>query len=113
MSEGMIFERLGKFFESKVDAGYKIFDLFICPFCMGTLQSITAHFFAFALGVLTFDLNWQFLARYPLVVMGASIVSGFTWSVYLTINEIKENNRAQAEYFNSINYEYGKEDNSE
>lgn len=99
MSEGMIFERVGEFFKRKVDAGQKFYDLFICPWCMNTLQSITAHIFAFGLGILHWDFNWQLLIRWPLVVMGASFLSGNAWNIYETINRIKERNEIQYDYF--------------
>lgn len=103
MSEGMIFEKLGKYFERKVDEGYKGFDIFICAWCMNSLQSITAHVFAFGLGVLPFEFNWQLLIRWPLVIMGASFVSGNLWNTYETINKVKEKNEQEAKYFENSN----------
>ena len=102
-SEGMIFEKIGNYARRKVDEGYKIWDLIACEWCAGTWLSIVAHFFAFGLGILTFEWNWQLLMRWPLVVIGASITSGIVWTIYLTLNEIKENNKAQTEYFKYIN----------
>lgn len=99
MSKGMLLEKLGDYFENKVEIGHKIFDLFICPWCMSTLQSITAHGFAFALGILPFQWDWQLLARWPLVVMGTSFLSGNAWNIYETINQIKERNRLQADLY--------------
>lgn len=103
LSEGMLLEKLGAYFERKVDDGYKIFELAICPWCSGTLQSVTAHAFAFGLGILPFEWNWQLLIRWPLVVFASSFISGLLWTVYLTLNQIKENNLAQAEYYQFIN----------
>ena len=103
LSEGMLLEKLGSYFERKVDQGYKIFDLFVCPWCSGTLQSLTAHAFAFGLGIIPFEWNWQLLIRWPLVVFASSFISGVLWTVYLTLNQIKENNMAQAEYYQFIN----------
>lgn len=102
MSEGMLLEKLGKFFEKKIDEGNKIYDLFYCQWCMGTLQSITAHFFAFGLGILPFEWNWQLLIRWPLVVMGTGFVSGIAWTIYQTINDIRERNQIQAKYYNNV-----------
>lgn len=102
MSEGMLLEKAGKFFQKKVDDGYKVFDLFICPWCAGTLQAITAHAFAFGLGILPMEWNWQLLIRYPLIVMGASFLSGNVWNLYETINRIKERNELEVEHFRSI-----------
>jgi len=103
LSQGMLLEKLGSYFERKVDQGHKIFDLFVCPWCSGTLQSLTAHAFAFGLGIIPFEWNWQLLIRWPLVVFASSFISGVLWTVYLTLNQIKENNMAQAEYYQFIN----------
>lgn len=103
LSEGMLLERLGRFFERKVDDGYKIFELAICPWCSGTLLSIPAHFFAFGIGVLPFQWNMELLIRWPLVVFASSFISGILWTIYLTLNQIKENNQTQAEYYQFIN----------
>lgn len=98
MSEGMLLEKLGNYFEKKAEEK-KVFDLFICPWCMSTLQSITAHLFAFGLGLLPFEWNWQLLIRWPLVVMGSSFLCGNVWNIYETINRVKERNEAEASYF--------------
>jgi hypothetical protein len=103
LSEGMLLEKLGGYFERKVDEGNRFFDIFVCPWCSGTLQSLTAHAFAFGLGILPFEWNWQLLIRWPLVVFASSFISGVLWTVYLTLNQIKENNMAQAEYYQFIN----------
>lgn len=102
MSEGMLLEKVGKFFERKIEEGNKWMDLFYCQWCMGTLQSITAHFFAFGLGVIPFEWNWQLLIRYPLIVMGSSIVAGNIWNIYLMINKIRERNESEWEYYNTL-----------
>lgn len=103
MSERMLLEKAGRYFEKKVNDGHKIYDLFVCPWCSGTLQSITAHGFAFGLGILPFEWNWQLLIRWPLVVFGSSFIAGVLWTIYLTLNQIKESNEAQSIYFKSIN----------
>lgn len=103
LSEGMLLEKLGAYFERKVDDGYKIFDLVVCPWCSGTLWSIIAHFFAMGIGILPFEWNIELLIRWPLVVFASSFISGLLWTVYLTLNQIKENNMAQAEYYQFIN----------
>lgn len=111
MSEGMLLEKLGKFFERKIKEGHKAYDLFYCEWCSGTLQSITAHFIAFGLGVLPFEWNWQLLIRWPLIIGGASFISGNLWNLYLTVNRIKEKNQLESEYFKSLMYE--REDSQE
>lgn len=103
LSQGMLFEKVGDWLESKVNAGYKIFDLFVCQWCMPSLQVCTAHAFAFGLGILPWEFNWQLLIRWPLVVFGASIISGNIWGLYQAINQIKEKNEQEAEYYKNLN----------
>lgn len=98
-SEGMIFENIGNYARRKVEQGYKYWDLIACEWCCGTWLSIIAHVLVLKLGIAYFDLNWQVLIRWPLVVMGTSITSGFIWTIYLTLNEVKEKNKEQSEYF--------------
>lgn len=102
MSEDMLLEKLGKWFDKKKDR-YKIFEIFICPWCMCSLQSITAHFFAFGLNILPFEWNWQLIIRWPLVVMGASFVSGNAWNLYEMVNRIREKNEEEAIYYHEQN----------
>lgn len=102
LSEGMLLERVGEYLETKAKEN-KVYDVLgICPWCSGTLQSITAHFAAFGLGILPFEWDWQLFIRWPLVVFGASFISGMCWTIYLTLNQIKEKNEAEAAYFNSL-----------
>lgn len=103
MSKGMLLEGLGDFFERKVEEGYKIFELFICPWCMNTLFSVVAHVFAFGLYIMPFEFNWQLLIRWPLIICGASFVSGNIWNLYETVNRIRERNEAETEYFEKLN----------
>lgn len=102
MSEGMLFESVGRYFEEKVDNGNKKFEVFICPWCMPSLCSIIAHGFAFGLGVLPFEWNWQLLIRWPLVIMGASFICGNAWNIYETINRIRERNEVEADYYKTF-----------
>lgn len=103
MSDKMLLENMGRYFERKVDEGYKVFDLFVCPWCSGTFFSLPAHCFAFGLGIIPFQWSWQLLIRWPLVVFGSCFISGMLWTIYLTLNQIKENSEAQGNYFRSIN----------
>lgn len=98
MSKDMLLERLGEYFQKKVDDGHKYFELFICQWCMPTLYSIVAHAFAFGLKILPFEWNWQLLIRWPLVVMGSSFLCGNVWNIYETINRVREKNEAEANY---------------
>lgn len=105
MSEGMLLEKLGRYFEQKIDEGYKIFDLFYCQWCGGTFYGIVAYFFAFGLGLLPFEWDWQLLIRWPLITMGSSIIAGNLWNIYLTINSIREKHETEHEYLKSLMYE--------
>lgn len=109
LSDEMLLERAGKWFAAKVDSGHKVYDLFICPWCMGTLQSIVAHGFALGLGVLPLEWSWTLLIRWPLVVMASSFISGTTWTAYETLNAIKERNRIEF----SIKYSSVEEDSED
>lgn len=112
MSEGMLLEKLGAYFENKVKDGYKVFDLFICQWCMSTLCSIAAMIFAMGLDIIQFKWDWQLLIRWPLIVMGGSIIAGNFWNVYLTINQIKEKNEIEVEYFKKVLYEVEEDENN-
>lgn len=102
MAEGMLLEQLGAYFDRKIEEGHKWMDLFYCQWCMSTLQSIVAHFFAFGLGIIPFEWNWQLLIRWPLIVMAGSFLCGNVWNIYETINQIKEKNEAEANYLKSL-----------
>ena len=103
-SEGMIFERLGRYGQRKVDEGHKIWEsLVACEWCLPSVHSIFGTAFAVGLGVIPFEMNKELFIRWPLVIMGPSLLSGLTWSFYLTINKIKEKNEAEAEYFKFVN----------
>lgn len=112
MSENMLLESLGRFFERKIDEGKKVYDLFFCEWCSSTLQTITAHGFAFGLGIIPFEWNWQLLIRYPLIVMASGFIAGNLWNLYLTTNQIKEKNEAEAEYFKMLMEQTEEESNN-
>lgn len=95
-SKGMILEGVGLWAELKVENGHKVYDLFICPWCMSSAVVFLAHGFAFGLGILSLEWNWQLLIRWPLVVMGSSFLCGMTWTIYETISQIHQ-------YFKNIN----------
>lgn len=99
-AEGMIFEKIGEYGERKVKEGWKVFEaLLVCPWCLPSIWSIVAHAFALGLGIIPFELNWKLLIRWPLVVMGASFVSGMAWTTYEMINRIKEKNEAETDFY--------------
>lgn len=101
LSKDMLLDKLGGWLEDKSDKE-KVYNLFICPFCMATLQVFTAHAFAFGLNILTLEFNWQLIIRIPLVIFASSVISGNLWNLYETVNRIKEKNEVEAEYYNSL-----------
>ena len=108
LSEGMLLEKLGSWLEYKTKDQYmdgvlvskanKFYELFICQWCMGTLQSVTAHLFAFGLGIITFEFTAHFIIRWVLVIMASSFINGNLWNLYETVNRIKERNEAEREF---------------
>lgn len=112
MSEGMLLERLGRFFERKIDEGHKVYDLFYCQYCMSTLQSIVAIFISMGLDIIPFEWDWKLLIRWPLTIMGGSIIAGNLWNLYLTTNQIKEKNEAETEYFKMLMEQPEEENNN-
>lgn len=85
----MIFEKIGNWANAKIDKGYKVFNLLVCPWCMNSLFSLPAMVFAYGIGVID-CFTWNLLWYYPLVVGLASFISGMTWTIYLTMNSKKE-----------------------
>lgn len=99
-SEGMIFESIGKWGEEKEEEGYKIFKgLITCQWCLPGFHSIFAWTFAFILGGIQFEFNWKYLVMWPVIIMGTSLLTGLTWTIYLTINQVREKNEIEAKYF--------------
>lgn len=101
VSEDMVFERVGKWAEARVDEGKKIFELLICPWCMATIWTLPAWGLAHLTGIVKFD-NWNLIFYYPLCVFISSIVCGFTWTLYLTVNQIKDKNEIEAKYLKNM-----------
>lgn len=99
-AEGMIFENIGKYGKQKIEEGYKVYEALVnCEWCLPSIHSIFGYVFAFALGVIPFEWNWNYIIMWPIVVMGTSLCTGLTWTIYLTINDIKDNNEIQAKYY--------------
>jgi hypothetical protein len=95
-SQGMLLEKVGLYAQKKVEAGYKFFELLICPFCAPTLFSTPVFFAAYALGIINISWHWALLI--PFNIFGSSIVSGFTWSAYMGFLSWKERCEAETEY---------------
>lgn len=105
-AEGMIFERLGEYAKYKVDSGHKIWEALVnCEWCLPSVHSIFGHAFAIGLGIIPLELNKELFIRWPLVIIGTSLISGLTWTIYLTINRIKEKNEIEVDYYKKLMYE--------
>lgn len=95
-AEDMVLEKLGNYGKQKVEEGYKIFEaLWVCEWCMPSVHSIIGYAFAVGLDIIN-GFDWKLVILYPLVVMGTSVVTGFTWN-YL------EKSNAITEYYKNAN----------
>lgn len=52
--------------------------LILCPWCLPSVHSMFGYFFGWILG---FNITWNIIMVYPLVVAGASVVSGTVWTI--------------------------------
>ena|SRR5688572_11194751 len=118
-ADDMIFEKLGKYGKKKVEQGYKIFEaIIVCEWCLPSVHSIFGYGFAFAFDVIPFQWDVRYIIMWPIVVAGTSLCTGLTWTIYKTINDIKDNNENQAKYYKAmaehaqIELELKKEDTS-
>lgn len=102
-SEGMVFEKLGNWGEKKEEEGYKIMKgLITCQWCLPGFHSIIAWAFAFILGGIPFEFNWKYFVMWPIIIMGTSLLTGLTWTIYLTINQVRERNEIEAKYYEHV-----------
>ena len=100
-AEGMVLEKLGSYGKKKVEQGHKIFEaIIVCQWCMPSIHSIVGYLFAWQTGIVR--INWEVVKMYPLVVMGASLVSGMTWLVYETLNRIHDRNEKEKRYYDHV-----------
>lgn len=81
-SEGMLLDKIGQWASSKRESGKKIFEILICPFCAPSLFSIFGYGFGYLSGI---EFTWKIFICYPLVVFGASTLSGFIWYLWLLL----------------------------
>lgn len=109
ISEGLWLEKLGKWGEAKVESGYKIFDgLIVCPWCVPNIHGLLFVWpLAFGLGVMPFEFNYKYFLIYPFCVCASSFISGFIWTIYLTLNSKKVSNEWASKYYeNAQKYYY-------
>lgn len=102
-ADDMVLEKVGQYGKKKVEEGHKIFEaLIVCQWCMPSIHSLIGYAFAFGLGILPVQWNWQLVIRYPIVVMGSSLVCGLTWLIYETLNQIHDRNEIQKRYYTHL-----------
>lgn len=71
----------------------------LCHWCMPSTWSLLGYLFAWQVGLIE-SFSWKLVWLYPLVICGSSLLCGITWTIYLTINQIREKNEIEAKYFN-------------
>lgn len=98
-SPGMLLEKVGDWSQKKRDAGYKIFEILLCPFCGASLFSIISIGFGLAIGI-CFS-TWNLLVIYPLIVFGSSTLTGIGWYLWLLLESKRAyfSNMEQLTYF--------------
>lgn len=102
-AENMILGSLHKYGEQKLEQGHKIYEaLWMCEWCMPSIHSIVGYAFAFAIELIPFHFEWRLVFMYPMVVMGASLLSGMTWLLYLTLNKVHDRNDIQGQYYDKM-----------
>ncbi|MBP6478172.1 MAG: hypothetical protein KA290_10675 [Chitinophagaceae bacterium] len=72
----MALGRLREWAEGKESMWFQ--PLLICPWCLPSIHSIFGYLFSLLIGV---EITWKIIAIYPLVVAGASVVTGLIWSL--------------------------------
>ncbi len=87
-AKGMIFEKMGNWAQQKVDAGNNIYQtLLTCPWCMPSVHSLIGFLFAIGLGIVD-HISLELLIMWPLIIMGASVMTGLIWAIYEAISQI-------------------------
>lgn len=97
--------------ESKESKWYA--PLILCTWCLPSIHSAVGYGFAVGIGIIN-SFSWRLVFMYPLVVMGASFVTGIVWSVYelISIKTQYYTNIEQLSYFDlkerKKNYKWSK-----
>jgi len=100
--ENMVFYKIRVWAEKVYDKGSKwVAPFFLCIWCHSSIWSMPGFLFAYGIGVI--GLSWNLLWYYPLCVCGSSLVSGLIWTLYTTVNSVKDKNDQSAIYFENIN----------
>lgn len=83
--EEMIFNRWRLWAEERKSKIWKA--VILCVWCMPSIHSLVGYAFAVGIGIIS-EFSWRLIVFYPLVVMGSSILSGLTWTLYLLIDNL-------------------------
>lgn len=76
--KGMVFQRFGAYAKERVKNGDIIFEAIVtCAWCMPSIHTVVGY----AYGLFVFGMEWRVLFMYPIVIMGASVASGITWTL--------------------------------
>lgn len=98
-SPGMLLHQIGEYGERKVEEGKRIFEaIVVCEFCLPSIHSLFGYFFAIVLGIIP-CFSWVFVLIYPLVAIGSSIVSGFTWTAYKTLVNYRDLAESKIDFY--------------
>ncbi len=77
-TEGMVFEKIGKYAEGELEKGHKYWEaLVLCPYCVVSTYSIFGNL-SFALVTGSYD--WRILYAYPVILGASSLIHGMAWS---------------------------------
>ena len=92
--EGMVFEKLGMWADKKIESGQKYWEAILrCPFCMPSFWGLVSIGIGYLLNICD---SWNIFIAYPVIVGGASLVSGMIWTCFQLIS-------AAAKYFKFLN----------
>lgn len=95
--EDMLLSGVRRLAQEAKDDGYKIAQIFLCPWCAPSLFTLIGFACAWGLGVLNVFMLDIFIL-YFLTVCGASVASGLTWSVYEMVNAKKDYYKSLVQY---------------
>ena len=101
-AQGMAFQKLGLYAAKKVKEGKLIYDpLLACEFCLPSIHSLFGYFFAVVLGTIS-SFSWSLVLIYPLVAMGSSIVTGFTWTGYKALVNYRDLTETKVIFYDNL-----------
>lgn len=79
-TEGMVFEKIGKYAEGELDKGHKYWEaLVLCPYCVVSTYSLFGGLTFF---LVTGSFDYHLLFAWPVIIGFSSLVHGMVWSVF-------------------------------